>query len=54
MSISTYKSFTTEDIEKYVNEFLQKNEEKETILLPIYMDRIRNCRELREEMLLEI
>ena len=48
------KSYTTEYIEKYVNECMQNNEEKESVLTRMYIDRIRNGRKIHEEMLLEI
>jgi hypothetical protein len=51
---TTYKSFTTEYMEKYVNEFLEKNESRESVLLGLYIDRIRNGRELDSKMILEI
>lgn len=31
------KSYTTEDIQKYVNECMQNNEEKESVLTRIYI-----------------
>ena len=48
------KSFTTEDIEKYINECMNNNEERESVLTCMYIDRIRNGFKLHKEMLFEI